>query len=140
MAKDWRESDMILVVNTLRTNSHLKVTKVAQIHNVPPKTLKARLLRQPSQQDCIANSRKLTSLEEEVIIQHILDLDSCLFLLQISNIEDIANQLLQAQNQEHVSKNWTSNFVQQQPQLQLQFNQRIDYQQALYKDLDIYNI
>ena len=79
-------------------------------------------------------------LEEEVIVQYILDLDLCLFLLQISNIEDIANCLLQAWNQEHISKNWTSNFVQQQPQLQLCFNQKIDYQQALYKDPDIYNI
>ena len=76
MAKDWRESDIILVIQTLRTSLHLKVTKVARIYNVPPKTLKARLLGQPSRQDCIANSRKLTSLEEEVIIQHILDLDS----------------------------------------------------------------
>ena len=91
MAKDWRESDMILAINTLCTNPHLKATKVAQIYSVPPKTLKARLLGQPSQQDCIANSRKLTSLKEEVIIQHILDLDSCSFLLQISNVEDIAN-------------------------------------------------
>jgi hypothetical protein len=53
MAKDWRESDMILAVNTLCTNPHLKVTKVVRIHNVPPKTLKTRLLGQPSRQDLL---------------------------------------------------------------------------------------
>ena len=93
-----------------------------QIYNILSKILKTQFLRQLLQQDCIANSRKLTSLEKEVIIQYILDLDLCLFLLQISNIEDIANRLLQAWNQEHIGKNWTSNFVQQQLQFQLQFN------------------
>ena len=111
MAKGWRESDMILAANTHRTNPHLKVAQVARIYHVPPKTLKARLLGQPSRQDCIANSRKLTSLEEEVIIQHILDLDSHSFPPRISNIEDMANQLLQARNQECVGKNWTLNFI-----------------------------
>ena len=48
MAKGWRESDMILAANTLRMNPHLKVAKVAWIYHVPPKTLKARLLGQPS--------------------------------------------------------------------------------------------
>ena len=102
---------MILAVNTLCTYLYLKVSKVAWIHKVPCITLKARYLGTPSRQDSLANSRKLTLLEEEVIVQHILDLDSRLFPLQISNVEDIANRLLQAQNQEHVGKNWTSNFV-----------------------------
>jgi len=48
MAKGWRESDMILAANTLCTNPHLKVAKVVWIYHVPPKTLKARLLGQPS--------------------------------------------------------------------------------------------
>ena len=41
IAKDQRKSNMILVINTLRKDLHLKVTKVAQIYNVPYKTLKA---------------------------------------------------------------------------------------------------
>ena len=140
MAKYWKESDIILAVNIFCIYLYLKVSKVVQIYKVPCTILKAWYLRILSQQDSLANSWKLTLLEEEVIVQYILDLDLCLFLLQISNIEDIANCLLQAWNQEYISKNWTSNFVQQQPQLQLYFNQRIDYQQALYKDPDIYNI
>ena len=81
MAKDWRESNIILAINMLCINLHLKATKVVQIYSVPPKTLKAWLLGQLSQQDCIANSQKLTSLEEEVIIQYILNLDLHSFLL-----------------------------------------------------------
>ena len=78
-------------------------------------------------------------LEEEVIVQHILNLDLHSFPPWISNVKDMANHLLQAWNQECIGKNWTLNFVQQQPQLQSCFNQRIDYQRALCEDPDVYN-
>ena len=139
MAKHWKESNMILAVNTLRTHPHLKVSKVARIHKVPRTTLRARYLGTPSRQDSLANSRKITLLEEEVIVQHILDLDLRSFPPRISNVEDMANRLLQARNQERIGKNWTSNFVRRQPQLQSRFNRRIDYQRALCEDPDAYN-
>ena len=94
MAKHWKESDMILAVNTLCMHLYLKVSKVAQIHKVPCTTLRAQYLGILSQQDSLANSQKLTLLEEEVIVQHILNLDLRLFPPQISNVKDIANHLL----------------------------------------------
>ena len=68
MTKHWLESDLILAVNVLRTNPHLSIRKVVQIYHVPPTTLTARLHGRTSRQDYIANSRKITPLEESVII------------------------------------------------------------------------
>jgi helix-turn-helix, Psq domain len=56
MIKHWKESNMILALNTLRTSPHLPIKKVAQIYQVPYNTLRRRYYRQPLQQDTQANS------------------------------------------------------------------------------------
>ncbi|KIM93304.1 hypothetical protein OIDMADRAFT_138093, partial [Oidiodendron maius Zn] len=43
-------------------------------------------------------SRKLTNLEESVIVQYILNLNSKGFLSRLYSIEDIANHLLTKRN------------------------------------------
>lgn len=47
-----------------------------------------------SRRDIPANSRKMSDLEELVIIQYILDLDSKGFPPRLSGVEDMANRLL----------------------------------------------
>ena len=49
---------------------------------------------QQSQRNILANSRKLTDLEEDVIVQYILALDSKGFPPCLSSVEDIADRLL----------------------------------------------
>lgn len=44
--------------------------------------------------DIIANSRKLTNLEESVLIKYILDLATKGFPPRVSVVEDMANRLL----------------------------------------------
>ena len=51
----------------------------------------------------------------------------------------MANQILLDWNAEHVGKNWTTNFVQWQPELSMRFNCRIDSQRVLSEDPDVYN-
>src|SRR5579859_6388152 len=111
MRRMYKESDMILALNTLRMAPHLKIKKVAHIHNVPRTTLSDRYHGKPSRQDTQPNSRKLTELEELVIVRHILDLDSRSFPPRQSCVEDMVNRILLDRNAGHVGKNWTTNFV-----------------------------
>ena len=76
MPRIWKESDMILAINALYMTPHLKISRVARIFCVPRTTLSDRIQGKLSRQDISANSRKLTNLEEEVIVRYILDLDS----------------------------------------------------------------
>ena len=57
------------------------------------------------------NLKKLTKLKEEVIVRHILDLDSRGFAPTLGAIKDMANKLLAARAARQVSKNWPTNFV-----------------------------
>src|SRR5450432_2564181 len=127
MPRTWKESDMILAINMLRTRPHLKINRVARIFYVPRMTLTNRLNGKSSRQDISANSRKLTNLEEEVIVQYILNLDSQAFPPRRSGVKDIANRILVDYSAGRVSKNWTTNFVQRQLELRSRFSYTIDY-------------
>jgi hypothetical protein len=47
---------------------------------------------------------KLTELEEEIIIQNILDMDTRGFAPRLASVEDIANYILESQGGRHVRK------------------------------------
>ena len=52
-----------------------------------------------------ANYHKLTKVEEDVIIQYILDLDTRGFAPRLGGVEDIANYILELHRGQHVGKN-----------------------------------
>jgi hypothetical protein len=79
----------------------------------------------------------LTDLEESVILQYILDLDSRSFPPRLSGVEDMANRLLVERNASRVGKRWASNFVARYPELKTCFSRRYDYQRALCEDPDV---
>jgi DDE superfamily endonuclease/Tc5 transposase DNA-binding domain len=139
MGLTWRESDLIQAVRTYRTRPHLKLSYLARVYHIPRTTLFNRLHGKPSRQETRPNSQKLTSLEESVIVRHILDLDSRSFPPRKSCVEDMANRILTDRNARRVGKNWTSNFVRRQPDLRTRFNRAIDYQRVLSEDPDAYN-
>ena len=78
--------------------------------------------------------KKLTELEESVIIQHSLDLDSRGFSPQLSIIRDMANRLLAVREAGPVGIQWPSNFIRRSPELKTRFNRKYDYQRALNED------
>jgi hypothetical protein len=109
----------------------------SRIYGAAETTLRRRRAGIPSRRDCTPNSRKLTDLEERVIIRHILDLDSRGFGPRLGGVEDMANKLLAARDSESVGVNWASNFVKRILELKMRFNRRLDYQRAQNEDPDI---
>jgi hypothetical protein len=75
----------------------------------------------------------LTKLEEKIIVQRILELDSQAFPPRLSAVEDMANRLLRDRDASRVGKNWASNFVKRQPQLKTVFSRKYDYSRPYAK-------
>jgi hypothetical protein len=98
------------------------------------KTLTRRLKGQPSRRDILANSRRLTNLEEEVVTQYITDLQSRGFPPRLSTVEEMVNQLLCDREVGPVGKNWAQNFVQRNPQLRTRKTRKMDYQRLKCED------
>lgn len=85
-------------------------------------------------QDLQPNSAKLTNLEEEAMLRHVLDLDLRGFSPRLTDVEDIANLLLADRDAGRVGKCWALNYVMRQPELKTRLNRPYDYQRALCED------
>jgi hypothetical protein len=132
--KPYKEADVILAILAIESKHVRSTNKAAGVYNVPESTLRTRRAGIPSRRDCKANSKKLTTLEEEVITEYIIKLDTRGFSPTLTAIRNMANKLLTNHGAGQVGQQWLRNFVKRTPRLTTRFNQPYDQQQALYKD------
>ena len=72
-----QESCIIMAMEAIQTSrKRMSRWAAAKLYDVPETTLRDRITGRPAQQDVRPNRHKLTNLEEEVLIQYILNLDS----------------------------------------------------------------
>jgi hypothetical protein len=88
------EADIQLTISSLNKNQIKTTRAAAQIFNVPRTTLRERRAGKPARRDCQPNSKKLTLIEEEVIVNYILDLDSRGFPPTYAAVRKMADRLL----------------------------------------------
>src|SRR6195952_2317928 len=129
------EADIQLTISSLNKRQIKTVRAAAQTFNVPRTTLRDRRAGKPPRRDCQPNSKKLTQLEEEVIINHILNLDQRGFSPAYAAIRDMANKLLAARGAGQVGQKWPANFVKRTDSLTTRFNRAYDRQRAQCEDL-----
>jgi hypothetical protein len=84
-----------------------------------------------------SKSYRLTIIEEEVVVQHILDLDTRGFPPRLADVEDMANLLLAERQGGRVGKHWPNKFIKRRPELKTRFNRAYDYQRALCEDPEL---
>jgi hypothetical protein len=125
---------MVLAVEAIRKDPDLSTRAAAKIYKVSRVTLGRRLDGTQSRRDSIPNSRNLTSLEQETIVQYILDLDARLHPPRLADVEDMANRLLAERDAPAVGQRWASNFVKRQPELRTRFLRRYDHKRAQCED------
>jgi hypothetical protein len=82
-------------------------------------------------------AQKLSELEEQVIVSHILDRDSRGFSPRQADVEDMANYLLKSRRGKPVGKLWAHRFIQRRPELKTRFNRVYDFQRALCEDPEL---
>ena len=76
MSRPNNEADILLALQALQNDPKLTLRRAAKIYKVGRMMLWRRQQGILSQRDTIPKSRKLSDLEEQIIIQFILDLDS----------------------------------------------------------------
>jgi hypothetical protein len=90
------EADIQLAISSINTQQIQGNRPAAAIYNVAEATLRRRRAGVPARRDCQPNLKKLSLREEEVIISHILDLDTREFAPTYEAVRDMANKLLAA--------------------------------------------
>jgi hypothetical protein len=94
MPQSSNEARILLALQALQNDPKLSTRRAATIYNVYYRTLQRRHNGIQSRRDSIPNSRKLSDLEEKIIVQFILDLDSRGFPSRLRFVEEMANSLL----------------------------------------------
>jgi hypothetical protein len=88
------EADIHLAILAINCNQIQSVRGAAQTFAVPRTTLRRRRAGTATRRDCQPNLKKLTQLEEEVIVRYILDLDQRGFSPTYAAVRDMADKLL----------------------------------------------
>jgi hypothetical protein len=131
------KSQIVLALQAIQNNPKLSARAAGKIYSVDHQKLSRRRHGMQPRRDISANSRKMTDLEESVLVQHILDLAAKGFPPRMSVVEDMANRLLASRKQPRVGKHWVSNFINRRPELRTRFQQKYDYQRAKCEDPEV---
>ncbi|KAF2746941.1 hypothetical protein M011DRAFT_71822 [Sporormia fimetaria CBS 119925] len=81
------EAQIQLALQAMQKDASLTVRRAAKLYNVPRSTLSARRAGKAPRRDCRPTVTRLTVTEEEVIVRHILELDSRGFFPQARRCE-----------------------------------------------------
>src|SRR6266699_5770546 len=122
MTSTSNERQLQLVFQAFERDPQLSINKAVRLYNIPRTILSDRINRRSTYADTIPNLRKLTALEEEVVVREVFDLDSRGFHPRMRNIEDMVNRLLAIYNTMRIGLRWTFNFVKRQLELYIRWN------------------
>jgi hypothetical protein len=89
-----KESRLNLALQALQKDPKLSLRAASKVYSISYTTLNSRHHGRRARTDISANSRKLTDLEEQVLLQYILDLNAKGFPPRYCNVEDMANCIL----------------------------------------------
>ena len=137
MSVQSQEARIILAIEAIQISKNLSRRAAAKLYNVPESSLRSRMNGHSTLCERRPAAQKLTELEEEVILQNILDMDSRGFAPRLAGVEDMANYILESRGGKRVGKLWAHRFVQRQSALKTRFNRVYDFQRALCEDPEL---
>jgi hypothetical protein len=133
----FKEARLQLALKAIERDATLSERRAAAIYNVSRVTLKRRRAGIPLRSDCTPNSTILLKTEEDIIVQHALDLNLRGFPPRLAAVKDMADSLLAERHRDPVGQNWAATFVKRRPELKVKFNRKYDYKRALCEDPEI---
>src|SRR3978361_773274 len=110
-----KEARLQLALQAIKEDGNLSERRAAAIYNVTRKTLVNRRAGKQSRRNCTPKAANLRPTEEEVIVQHILDLDAQGFSPRHAAVKDMAGLLRKERSQPSGGVNWAATFVKSPP-------------------------
>jgi hypothetical protein len=131
------EGRVSLALQAYITHQIPSLRTAAATYDVPYTTLYRRHTGVLSRADVLANSRKFTNNEEQLLLRKILQLSADGFPPQRAIVEEMANIMLSTKNlasSQKVGTKWVANFVKRHPELSSVYNRKFDIQRAEVED------
>lgn len=134
---DQIESKTILAIQAFQQGQFRSIRAAARAYRVPHGRVTRRLKGATYEHDIRPITSKLTTTEEETLLERILDLDNKGFPARIAVVGEIANIILTARGDQPpviVGKNWASSFVKRCPELRSTYSRKLDYKRQQCND------
>jgi hypothetical protein len=126
-----KESRINLAIEAINSSKKISLSKASVIYEVSKTTLRERMNGRAPRSERRPNRQNFDEMEEEVLSQHILDLDTRGYSPNLASVEDMANLMLASRGGKRVGHNWAQRFVQRRPELKMRFSRVYDFQRAL---------
>jgi len=123
-----------LALSDIKCDQITSLRRAEAIYKVPERTIRRRRDGKPSRRDCEPNSKSLTKLEEEVIVQRTLDENLRGVPPSKLHVRDMADRLLRNRSGKSVGKNWVDRFIKRTPELRTRWSRPYDHQRAVCED------
>ena len=101
----YTKGDIQLAIEDIKSQRVKSENCAATIFKVPQTTIQDQRAGRRPQRDCEPNSKRLTKLEEEVIVQRVIDESLRGVPLLKANVQDMADKLLSEDGAKPVGKN-----------------------------------
>jgi len=132
--RPYTEADVQLAISDLTRNQIQSIRRAGRIYEVPKTTILRRRDGTRARRDCEPNSKRLTKVEEEVILHHILEASLRGVPPTKALVQDMADRLLRERGGNPTSKNWVDRFIKRTPELKKRWSRPYDRQRAACED------
>ena len=102
--KPYTKDNVQLALSNIKCDQITSLRRAEAVYSVPRRTIQRRRDGKPSRRDCEPRSKRLTKLEEEVILQRILDKNLRGVPPSKLHVQDMADRLLRDRGGEPVGK------------------------------------
>jgi hypothetical protein len=128
------EGRILLAISAFQSGQCASISAAAATYEVSKTTLARRLRGGTSRENYMPGNKKLSHLEEEVIVQNILKLDAQGLSPTIALVKGMADSICKARGIQPVRVNWSNNFIKRTPRFQVKLGRTYEYQRKLCED------
>jgi hypothetical protein len=128
------EGSILLALSAFTSGQCASISAAAKIYNVSKTTLIRRLHGGTTREQFTPPNRRMTVIEEEVLVRDILKLDAQGLSPTLSLIREMADAICRARNAPQVGIKWASSFVKRTPALEVKLGRTYECQRKLCED------
>jgi hypothetical protein len=132
--KTYTKGDIHIAISNIASKQIQSVRRAAAVYRVPRSTLQDRHAGTRPRRDCEPNTKRLTKLEEEAIVQRVIEESLRGIPPSKTHVRDMANRLLRERDGKPTGKNWVNNFIKRTPKLRTRWSRPYDHQRAVCED------
>ena len=100
----FQEVRILLIIQVIRTNQEMSIRRIIKTYDVSRTTLRNRIEGCTSKVEEYNVQHNLTSIEEETLVRHILDLNLWGFSFRINDVRDMVDLLCKTRHTKSVDK------------------------------------